>query len=48
MPFNPLSHFEVGFIFPLILRLEKLGVAAKETEPKFVTPGLVPFLSMER
>lgn len=48
MPFNPLSHFEVGFIFPLILRLGKLGVAEKETEPKFVTPDLVPFLSMER
>lgn len=34
MPFNPLSHFEVGFIFPLILRMGKLGVAEKETEPK--------------
>lgn len=43
-----LNDFEVGFIFPLILRMRKLGVAERETDPKFVTPDLVSVLSVER
>lgn len=43
-----LNNFEVGFIFPLMLRMGKLGVTERETDPKFVTPDLVSFLSVER
>lgn len=43
-----LNNFEIGFVFPLILRMGKLGVAERETDPKIVTPDLVSFLSVER
>lgn len=31
-----------------MLRMGKLGVTERETDPKFVTPDLVSFLSVER
>lgn len=48
MLLNPPHNFDVRFISHLVVGMGKLGVADKATEPEFVSPDLVPFLSLGR